>query len=424
MVVQKWDRRDHMGKLSNLDKDTVAKLVPGKWWYRGKVAGRETPRGFGVRVLAGENGEATTRSYVLRYKVGGKERLHRLGQTTDMSAGDAVKAALDLRKLVNRGEDPVGEKHKAKAAAKADEANKFEKVCERFFASSHVKQLRSAAKHESDMKRLVYPVFGERDITTIKRSEIAALRNTIDAKCGPSMAAKALANMRTIFNWFAADSDDYNSPIVRGMVKTSIIKRKRQRILFDEELVAAWKAAEGTYGALIKFILLTGCRPAEAQKMPWTEIKGNLWTLPAARNKTKVDLIRPLSDAALAVLPPRHGAYVFPSPWSADEPIGNVNRPHQDLKSRSATDGWHRHDLRRTARSLMPRAGVPKEHAEQCLGHLLPGVEGIYNVYDYFNEKREAYVKLACLIDSLVDPQSNVVQLKTAASRQGAQAIA
>jgi integrase len=70
------------------------------------------------------------------------------------------------------------------------------------------------------------------------------------------------------------------------------------------------------------------------------------------------------------------------------------------------------HDLRRTARSLMARAGVPGEHAEQCLGHTIGGIQGTYNRHDYHSEKLRAYEKLATLIQTIVNPQANVVALR------------
>jgi hypothetical protein len=45
--------------------------------------------------------------------------------------------------------------------------------------------------------------------------------------------------------------------------------------------------------------------------MAWAELDGAVWTLPAARNKTKLDLVRPLSKSALACLPRRDGEFVF-----------------------------------------------------------------------------------------------------------------
>jgi hypothetical protein len=59
---------------------------------------------------------------------------------------------------------------------------------------------------------------------------------------------------------------------------------------------------------------------------------------------------------------------------------------------------WTLRDLRRTARSLMSRAGVPADHAERCLGHVMPGA------HEYLEEKRDAFNKLAASIKGIVNP--------------------
>jgi integrase len=58
-------------------------------------------------------------------------------------------------------------------------------------------------------------------------------------------------------------------------------------------------------------------------------------------------------------------------------------------------EDWVLHDLRRTARSLMARVGVPRDHAERVLGHAMPGVEGIYDQHPYQAEMGEALKALA-----------------------------
>ena len=63
---------------------------------------------------------------------------------------------------------------------------------------------------------------------------------------------------------------------------------------------------------------------------------------------------------------------------------------------------WVVHDLRRTARSLMSRAAVPRDHAERVLGHVMPGVEGVYDRHSYQTEKGEALAKLANLVAKIV----------------------
>ena len=78
-----------------------------------------------------------------------------------------------------------------------------------------------------------------------------------------------------------------------------------------------------------------------------------------------------------------------------------------------AMPAWRVHDLRRTARSLMGRAGVPTDHAERVLGHALAGVRGVYDRHTYLAEKRAALERLAALVESIVNPPlANVVPLR------------
>jgi len=60
----------------------------------------------------------------------------------------------------------------------------------------------------------------------------------------------------------------------------------------------------------------------------------------------------------------------------------------------------------------MSRAGVPSDHAERCLGHVVGGVRGVYDRHRYNEEMRQAYEALAALIARIVDPQQNVVSIR------------
>jgi integrase len=151
----------------------------------------------------------------------------------------------------------------------------------------------------------------------------------------------------------------------------------------------------------------------EAAAMSWREISGTEWTLPAARNKTKEKLIRPLSAAAQQELfkVPKLAGTDFVFSIDGHCALGGFTRRKKAFDLASGITGWTLHDLRRTARSLMSRAGVPSEHAERCLGHVIPGVEGVYDRHSYREEMRIAYEKLATLIEQIVDPKPNVVTM-------------
>ena len=222
--------------------------------------------------------------------------------------------------------------------------------------------------------------------------------DTIADDRGPVMADRMLAYLGRAFRWQQVRDEDFVSPIISGMSRTSSKELSRERTLTDDEIRRLWKATEqGTFGALIRFLLLTGARRSEASEMPWSELDGSTWILPAARNKTKVELVRPLSGDAMAILKNLpSGGYVF------GKPLTGFTIPKKHLDKESGVTGWRIHDLRRTARSLMSRAGVSSDIAELCLGHVLPGIRATYDRHSYADEKLAAFDKLAALVRSIV----------------------
>ena len=112
-------------------------------------------------------------------------------------------------------------------------------------------------------------------------------------------------------------------------------------------------------------------------------------------------------DGNLYVFAGRGGGYFrgfSPRKRAFDKKVGNLPR-------------WTIHDLRRTARSLMSRAGVRPEVAEKVMGHTLKGVEGVYDRHQYLEEKAEALRRLAALIKTILNPPAeNVTHIR----REGA----
>jgi integrase len=90
---------------------------------------------------------------------------------------------------------------------------------------------------------------------------------------------------------------------------------------------------------------------------------------------------------------------------------GKLNTAHGEAVGAGACTGWVIHDLRRTARSPMLRAGVDADIAERCLGHVIGGVWGRLRPPFFLEEKRIAFEKLAALIERIVNPQRNVVPM-------------
>jgi integrase len=199
-------------------------------------------------------------------------------------------------------------------------------------------------------------------------------------------------------------------------------ERKRARILSDAELRAIWTAAaaNGAYGAMLQLSLLAAQRCAKTVTMRWADVSAEgVWTIPAApREKGNAGSLRlpPLALQIIAAQPRLAGnPYVFAGRL-AGRPLSGFSTRHETFKQRCGVDGWTVHDCRRTARSLMARAGVLPHVAERVLGHTIPGVEGVYDRHRYDAEKADALQKLARLIEQIVGGKPNVVPLRATQS--------
>lgn len=298
------------------------------------------------------------------------------------------------------GRDPAKE-------AEARQRDTLKAVCEEWWQRK-AQGYRSASAQRSRLERFIYPSIGSIPIREVRKSDIVRLHDRITDENGPVAANRAVELLTAIMNWHATRADDFRSPIVRGMTTAEMA---RDRVLTDDELRAIWRAtANGAFGGLIRFLLLTAARRSEAAELPWSEITEGVWTLPAARNKVRQDLMRPLSGAALAVVDSqmRAGDFVF----NGHRPFVAFTQLKAKLDAASGTSGWVLHDIRRTARSLMSRAGVPSDVAEQCLGHVLPGIRQVYDRHKYIDEKRLAFEKLSALVAGIVNSQPNVVSIR------------
>lgn len=280
------------------------------------------------------------------------------------------------------------------------------------------KGLRTGDEMRRVFEYYVLPHWRDHAFASIRRSDIAVLLDSIEDKHGAWVADSVLAVLRAMASWFATRHDDYTPPFVRGMKRVAAHDRKRSRILSDDELRAVWKAAEadeGPFGAFVRVLLLTSQRREKCATMKWSSVsEDGTWTIPTeAREKGNPGSLKlpPLAMAIINAQPHLAGSpFVFTG--RHNKAFAGFSRRHDAFKARCGVANWSLHDLRRTARSLMARAGVPTEHAERVLGHARGVIEETYNVHSYGPEKAAALAKLAALIETIVRGEpGNVVPM-------------
>jgi Phage integrase family/Arm DNA-binding domain len=340
---------------------------------------------------------------------------------------DAIRDAANIiRSRAKRGVDP-------KRPVAPDV---FDAVVADFLAL-HASKNRSAYETRRIFRTYVVPVWGNKVIGDIKRSDVTKLLDQLELKkfkgktgeyLGGRVTADAvLAQLRKLFNWHMTRVDEFHSPIVKGMGRAKPPKeRARKVVLSDVELRVMWPilGGMGAYGAAVKCMLLTAQRAQKVAHMRRAEIRDGVWDAGGDNDpKNKQVSVVPLPKlvreiiAAVPIIDAERGMdYVFTVNGRAPLNGWSKYKERLDGKMEAALKShgiefrpWQLRDLRRTARTLMAKAGISTEVAEHALGHELGLVRGTYDRHDYLPEKRAAFERLAQTVAKILQPPKGKV---------------
>jgi integrase len=397
------------------------------------LQGKKAPAGFAVRVTS-----AGTKSFVLFHRVSGKPYLPTLGRWDENPGGgtltvrDAIIKADKLAKDIKNGrqDDPRPERTRRLQEGDRPKGETVSSLLDKFVERYAKKKLRTADQIEATFDRLVKPKIGKLGVNDVRRMQVKEMLDAIESDSGPAMSDRVLAYVRKAFNWYADECDEvFKTPVTNIKPKVEAGSNMRFRFLADDEIRDIWAAlaivdAPDCYAPFVKELLLTATRRNESADMYSTELDGDVWTIPAARYKTsfkiKIDHTVPLSAAARELIgdAPKKSRFIF-STTDGKKAFSGFSKAKTELDKtisairekdgRAPMPNWTLHDLRRTARTLLARAGVRDEIAERCLGHIPGKMIRNYNCLDYLDEKRAAFEALAALVDRILQPNPNVV---------------
>lgn len=141
-----------------------------------------------------------------------------------------------------------------------------------------------------------------------------------------------------------------------------------------------------------------------------------VWRIPKHKSKTRNEHLVPLLPAVAEILNRRYVAAGGRGPlfWTWNPSHSCPQLRHHNVKLRELTGlrDIRPHDFRRTGRTHLASLGVSREVAEACLNHVQGDVEGTYNLYGYWRERKEAlalwHTKLLRLRSEVLRPQAEV----------------
>ena len=327
-----------------------------------------------------------------------------------LGLAEARKKAEALRRAVREGADPTAQRRAARQRSQA--AREGIGTLRALLGMYYTKGPGSDRRRAGRDKQLLQTVFARALDKSMHDLDDTELQLIVDGWQSPATGSLAVRLIRPCLKWAAKRG--YAPPKLAILEQPKTVS-KRERVLTTDELKSIWPHLNGTRGNVIKWLLWTGCRLGEATALPWNEIDGNRWILPAARTKNGRQRVIPLPHQAmelLAALGPRQpDALIFAS--TGGRALSNWDKSTKTLHALSGTTGWHRHDLRRSVATMLGDLGFPPHVIGAVLGHanIAEGATAIYARSRYLPEHREALQALANEIDRIVADSDNVLQL-------------
>ena len=337
------------------------------------------------------------RSWVLRYQVAGRRRDLGLGAFPDVSLAMARERALEARRLIAEGTDPIANKQQAKPMT-------FRESALDLIESKRPgwKNAKHAAQWVSTLEAYAFPKLGPMQVAKIETADvIAALKPIWSEK--PETANRVRQRIEAVIDYASALGirTGENPARWRGHLANLLPKPTKMRAVQHHpalphskipKFMSALEGRSGVSARALAFTILTAARSGETRGMTWAEIDldARVWTIPANRMKAGKEHRVPLADASLALLgePREAGALVF----------GSETKPGKRLSDMSMTALLRRmgytditvHGFRSTFRDWAGETtGFPREVIEAALAHgIKDKAEAAYARSDLFDKRR------------------------------------
>lgn len=357
--------------------------------------------------------------WIVRYLIHKRRREITIGQYPEMSLAEANAQAANIKLGVQNGLDPQVERKKVsnpQFSTVDDLAEDWLQDCEKRLKHAHIPR-RAYTKD-------IAPLIGDYPIDQVTPTDIRAIINKVTQSDRPTVANDVLLYCKQLFrHGIKLDLLRHNPAEPFTMTDAGGIEHSRSRALSFDELKIVFAALHKNSDQFTRenylataLLVSLGIRKGELIAARWEEFETSkqLWHIPQERSKTGASITLPLPNEAMAWLKELYirasgSDFVFPN-RRASKRFGHISPDTLNAAMKKMYDEdklgvlhFTIHDLRRTCRSLLASEGVPGYVAERCLNHKLKGVEGIYDRYDYLDERRKALQKIASKLAPIIN---------------------
>jgi len=334
--------------------------------------------------------------WVLRATVNGRRRDIGLGSLDLVKLAEAREAAIDMRRDIQRGLDPVAERKRQKI-----EILTFKAAAKKV----HAEQTASwkNGKHQDQwlntLEAYAFPKLGDRLVNDIEGPLIREVLLGIWLS-KPETARRVKQRIGVVLDWAYANGMRLTEAPMRSLNRALPRQPKKDghfAAMPYEDIPAFIRhlRKRNTLTRLaLEFLILTAARSGEVRGAKWSEIdlESKLWTVPADRMKVGKKHTVPLTAAAINVLERARPFYAECSDLIF--PGRNVLRPLSDMTllkvMRCAELPFTVHGFRSAFRDwAAERSSFPGEVAEAALAHTVANrVEAAYRRTDYLDKRK------------------------------------
>lgn len=341
------------------------------------------------------------RSWVLRYQVQGRRRDLGLGPYPDVSLAMARDRAMEARRLIAEGEDPIAKKQQAKPKT-------FREAALELIESKRPgwKNAKHAAQWTATLDAYVFPKIGAVQVAKIKTADVISTLTPIWTE-KPETANRVRQRIEAVIDYASAlgiRTGD-NPARWRGHLDHLLPKPKKVRAVKHHpalphsqiaDFMADLAQREGVAARALAFTILTAARSGETRGMTWGEVDldAKVWTIPAGRMKAAKEHRVPLTDSTLPLLGQcpegtPDDALIFGSEAKPGKPISDMSMTAV-LRRMERTDITV-HGFRSTFRDWAGETtGFPREVIEAALAHgIKDKAEAAYARSDLFDKRRK-----------------------------------
>ena len=397
--------------IMNRLTDDFARSVPAPTALKSKIHYDAQVKGFGLRVT-----KAGARAFVLNYRADGVERRLTIGSYPDWKVSTARKEATRLKRLVDQGEDPMGERHEDRAAPT------MSNLCDRY-VTEHAPRKRENSRREDEalIKRWIKPEFGTRKVSDIRHADVDALHRKITDHGTPIRANRTMALISKMFSLAVRWEMRGDNP-AKGIERNN--EEKRERYLIGDELRRLIDALTAypnqTSANAIRLLLLTGARRGEVLAARWDQfdLETGIWVKPSSHTKQKRLHRVPLSAGARLLLvnikaSAGSSEFLFPSELGTMGHLTDIKRAWASIRKLAGLTGVRTHDLRHSYASMLASSGLSLPVIGALLGHTQASTTQRYS-HLFDDPLRAATDRVGAIVAEAGEdrPAATVVRLK------------